>query len=103
MRKGDYKATSVAKPYGSEVWGLYNTKQDPGETNDLSEQLPDLKKELTEGWNAYTKKVGAIIGVGPPVIEGKASQSQENQRSAKWSDCRKLYATSGVRTVSGDL
>jgi arylsulfatase A-like enzyme len=28
--------------------------------------------------NAYTKKVGAIIGVGPPVIEGKANRSQEN-------------------------
>lgn len=56
--KGDYKATQVATPFGKDKWYLYNIKIDPGETQDLSEQEPVKLKELLDGWNKYSQRVG---------------------------------------------
>lgn len=61
MRRGDYKAVLVAKPYGSAVWELYNVVKDPGETKDLSKEKPTILKELTDAWNRYAKDVGVIV------------------------------------------
>jgi arylsulfatase len=36
VRQGNYKAVSVAAPYGGGEWHLYNLAEDPGETKDLS-------------------------------------------------------------------
>jgi arylsulfatase len=34
MRQGDFKAVSVAPPYGTGTWHLYNIAEDPGEMRD---------------------------------------------------------------------
>ena len=60
MRKGDYKAVCVAKPYGSGAWQLYNAADDPGETLDLSKNMPDLLFELEDAWKQYSKEVGIV-------------------------------------------
>ena len=46
IRKGDYKAALVAKPFGPAVWKLYDVARDPGETRDLSKERPETLKEL---------------------------------------------------------
>jgi len=46
VRKGSLKAVSVAPPYGSGEWYLYDLSVDSGETNDLSGEHPEVLKEL---------------------------------------------------------
>ncbi len=61
MRKGDYKAVLVAKPFGPGSWRLYNTTKDPGETADLSTSHPAILKELKAAWDRYAKRVGVVL------------------------------------------
>ena len=60
-RKGDFKAMSVAPPYGSGTWALYNLAEDPGETRDLAEQKPELLNELRAAWDRYARDVGVVL------------------------------------------
>jgi arylsulfatase A-like enzyme len=61
MRKGDYKAVLVVKPYGSAVWQLFNMIEDPGETRDLSKEKPAMLEELKQAWDRYAKDVGVVL------------------------------------------
>ncbi len=61
MRQGDYKAVSVAPPYGPGDWHLYNTVKDPGETRDLAEEKPELLARLRAAWDRYAKDVGVVL------------------------------------------
>jgi arylsulfatase len=61
MRKGDYKAVLVAKPFGPGEWRLYDTARDPGETADLSPKRPAILEELKAAWAAYAKDVGVVL------------------------------------------
>ncbi len=61
MRKGDYKAVLVAKPFGPATWQLFNVTEDPGETRDLSKEQQAILKELKAAWDQYTKDVGVVL------------------------------------------
>jgi arylsulfatase len=61
MRKGDYKAVLVAKPFGPGEWRLYDTARDPGETTDLSAEHPAILQELKAVWEGYAKEVGVVL------------------------------------------
>jgi arylsulfatase A-like enzyme len=61
IRRGPYKAVSVAKPYGTGTWHLFNVEEDPGETRDLSGKMPDLLKDLQAAWDRYAKDVGVVL------------------------------------------
>ena len=61
MRQGDFKAVSVAPPYGTGAWHLYNIKDDPGETHDLSSEQPEILKRLQTAWKSYAKDVGVVL------------------------------------------
>mgnify|MGYP001816944482 CR=1 FL=1 len=61
MRQGDYKAVSVAPPYGTGEWHLYNVVDDPGETDNLASKQPEKLKELKAAWDDYAKDVGVIL------------------------------------------
>jgi arylsulfatase len=61
MRKGDYKAVLVAKPFGPGSWRLYNTAKDPGEMVDLSTEHPAILEELKAAWDRYAKNVGVVL------------------------------------------
>ena len=60
MRRGSYKAVSVAPPYGDGEWHLYNVDEDPGEANDLAGRMPDMLEELIAAWELYAEDVGVI-------------------------------------------
>ena len=60
MRKGDYKAVLVARPFGPGEWRLYDTARDPGETTDLSAERPALLEELKAAWVEYATDVGVV-------------------------------------------
>jgi len=61
MRQGDVKAVSVAPPFGSGAWQLYNVVDDPGETRDLAKEQPEKLKELQEAWERYASDVGVVL------------------------------------------
>ena len=61
LRKGDYKATLVPKPYGNGEWQLFNVVTDPGETRDLAKEKPELFKELQIAWDQYAAETGVVF------------------------------------------
>ena len=61
VRKGDYKLLWIIEPFGPAAWQLYDLAKDPGETNDLSAQMPELRSELVEIWNRYSEETGIIL------------------------------------------
>jgi len=61
MRQGDFKAVSVAPPYGSGEWHLYNLADDPGETRDLAKKQPEMLRKLRAAWDRYAKDVGVVL------------------------------------------
>ena len=58
--KGDYKLVSVGTPEGDGKWRLFDISLDPGETTDLSQELPELVTELQSEYEEYAKRVGAL-------------------------------------------
>jgi len=61
MRQGDFKAVSVAPPYGTGTWHLYNLADDPGETRDLAKTKPETLKKLQAAWDRYADEVGVVL------------------------------------------
>jgi arylsulfatase len=61
MRQGNYKALSVAPPYGSGDWALYHIVDDPGETRDLATVQPEILEQLQMAWDRYAKDVGVVL------------------------------------------
>ena len=64
IRKSQYKALYIPKPFGPEKWQLFDVVEDPGETEDLAEKEPEVLKELTDHWAVYASETG-LIELGP--------------------------------------
>jgi arylsulfatase A-like enzyme len=62
MRQGDFKAVSVAEPFGNRAWQLFNVAEDPGESKDLSTEMPEKLEALKAAWDRYAADVGVIPG-----------------------------------------
>jgi arylsulfatase A-like enzyme len=60
VRQGDWKLLEYFEDMHVE---LYNLKDDPGEINDLSEEMPDKAHELLNALNNWQKEVNAQIPV----------------------------------------
>ena len=58
--KGDYKIVRNRPPYGSNLWELYDLSLDPGETNNLSYDMPDKLNELISDYKNYVEINGVI-------------------------------------------
>ena len=52
---GNWKILQMPRPFASGDWELYNLKQDPGETNDLSSEYPQKREEMIALWEQYKK------------------------------------------------
>ena len=53
--KGKWKILRLPQPFGAGYWQLYDLQVDPGETNDVSNQNPQIKEELIKEWMEYSK------------------------------------------------
>ena len=53
--KGEWKILRLPAPFDDGGWALYNLTKDPGETIDLSDQFPEIKQELLNGWEDYVR------------------------------------------------
>jgi arylsulfatase len=66
IRQGDWKITWLYEPLGTEDWQLFNLAEDPGEQQDLSDNLPAKRQELIALWDEYVKTNGVILGERSP-------------------------------------
>jgi len=58
--KGDLKLVKNIAPVGDGAWHLYDMTRDPGETNDLQSQMPDVFKFMQADYAAYAKLNGIL-------------------------------------------
>lgn len=61
IRKGDWKIVWLWPPYGPGRWELFNLAEDPSETKDLSESMPEKLAELVDDWDAYVVTTGTYV------------------------------------------
>lgn len=62
IRQGDWKLCNILKTAGGTgEWELFNIKNDPGETKDLSQQEPEKTKALLKLWDKYVEENGVIL------------------------------------------
>ena len=71
LYKGNYKIVRNGRPYGDGEWRLYNLSNDPGETEDLSNQQPLVFAELIRDYDDYTQEYDVLeMGINyEPLIE----------------------------------
>ena len=58
--RGGYKLMRNNPPFGDRQWRLYDIDLDPVEANDLSDQMPDLVKEMQADFDRYAEEVNLI-------------------------------------------
>lgn len=63
--KGEMKLVRNMPPYGDGNWHLHDIARDPGETNDLAAEQPQLADELRRDYEAYAEEMGVL-----PLPEG---------------------------------
>ena len=60
VRTEAWKATWIREPFGSGDWQLFDMAVDPGESNDVSAQHPEVMQELADKWDVYADEVGIV-------------------------------------------
>ena len=72
VRKGDWKLLRLssnpaearqAGTQDADYWGLYDMKTDPGESNNLAEEMPDKVQELLITWEQYSEENNLVIPI----------------------------------------
>ncbi|MEZ5994689.1 MAG: arylsulfatase [Hyphomonadaceae bacterium] len=58
--RGDYKLVRNLPPYGDGAWRLFNIAADPGETTDLTAQMPELAAAMRADYAAYAAANGVL-------------------------------------------
>jgi len=58
--QGEYKLAKNNPPFGDKKWRLYKVIEDPTETNDLSEQEPEIFAQMIASYESYAKEVNLI-------------------------------------------
>jgi arylsulfatase len=61
LRQGRWKLTAVESPFEETGFALYDIVADPGETTDLSSQLPEKREELLEIWRQRRLELGIVL------------------------------------------
>ncbi len=88
--KSGLKLSKLTLPYGDEQWRLHDILQDPGETQDLSLERPELFKQMLAEYNAYAEQVGVIAP--PPGFNPVQQVASNSVRRLLWSYRSTLFA-----------
>ena len=75
-RRGSWKLLRLPEPYGNWSWQLYNLSNDPGETDDVAADHPDLVNDLARAWELFARQTGVIrpsepVAYARPVAPGR--------------------------------
>lgn len=60
LYRGDYKLVRTPPPLGDGAWRLYNIAVDPGESENLAAQMPDLVAQMIADYDTYAERVGVL-------------------------------------------
>lgn len=60
LYRGDYKLVRNQPPAGDRQWRLYNITEDPAETTDLRERMPQRYQVMLADYDAYAKDNGVL-------------------------------------------
>lgn len=82
LRKGRYKITYVPAPKGPQRWELFDILDDPGETRDLSSDMPELLQQMVGHWEVYKREVG-VVGLAGELKDVPLTQD-EFEDVGKW-------------------
>jgi len=56
LRKGQWKAEWMEKPYGRETWELYDLSNDISQQHNIAATQPEKMQELIQDWEKYQKE-----------------------------------------------
>ncbi len=60
VRWGQWKATFIHPPLGNATWELFDIVRDPGATQDLADDHPDVIAEIKDAYDAFAESNGVI-------------------------------------------
>jgi arylsulfatase A-like enzyme len=60
LYRGAYKLVRTPAPLGDGEWRLYDIARDPGETTDLTGQMPELAAAMIAEYGAYAERTGVL-------------------------------------------
>ncbi len=60
LYRGDFKLVRNMPPHGDGAWRLFDLDADPGETRDLSDDRPQLMREMLHEYRLYANRVGVL-------------------------------------------
>lgn len=69
--KGDYKLVKNLPPAGTGAWQLFDIVNDPGETKDLAQSMPQRLREMVADYDAFAARDGVL-----PMPEGYTAADQ---------------------------
>jgi arylsulfatase/uncharacterized sulfatase len=91
--KGDYKIVRNRAPVGDDAWHLFNIVEDPGETRDLKEKMPERFKEMMADYRTYVSDNNVLpVPEGYEYFNALRSYATRSQLKAHWP----AYAAVGV-------
>lgn len=93
LYRGDYKLVRTPPTLGDGSWRLYNITLDPGETNNLAAQMPDLAASMLADYQAYATRNGVLEL--PPGYDPQA-QVAHNTRMKTYQRYWWIFAGVGV-------
>ncbi|KEF50956.1 arylsulfatase [Exophiala aquamarina CBS 119918] len=83
IRRGNWKADFIPYPKGTSAWQLYELSTDPGETEDLAKQHPDILAELLELWETYCEETG-VVPLQPELGARFHEAMEEQMKEGEW-------------------
>ena len=79
LYKGPWKIVRNLQPWGDGNWRLFNLETDPGETQDLSADHPEIFEQLLADYAAYAERVGVLE---VPAGYNSVAQVEKNMTAA---------------------
>jgi arylsulfatase A-like enzyme len=61
LRQGRWKLTAISRPFTEDAFALYDIANDPGETQDLSQEAPAQRARMIELWREERVRLGITL------------------------------------------
>jgi len=86
--KGNYKIVINRGPVGDDAWHLFNIVNDPGETTDLKEEMPERFKDMMAAYGTYVSDNNVLpIPEDYEYFNALRDYSTRTQLKAYWPIC----------------
>lgn len=83
IRKNHWKAVFIPFPKGTSAWQLYDLAKNPGETDDLAQQHPEILEELLQHWEKYCEETG-VVPLQPELGERFHAAVEAQMKEGAW-------------------